>query len=159
MRSVVIYYSRSGNTKDIAEKISQKFDSDMFFVGPDREYGSYISSVMRVAKEKLLREDITFRSDVTDLSSYDVVFIGFPVWYGNIPHHLKEYLLQTDLKGKHVIPFITAGANGKENCLNTIKDLCPHSEITDHFFTSMMSKADVSAWLDKIYDRYDSCKM
>lgn len=85
MKSVVIYYSRSGNTKDIAEKISQRFDSDMFFVGPDREYGSYISSVMRVAKEKLLRKDITFKNDATDFSSYDVVFIGFPVWYGNMP--------------------------------------------------------------------------
>ena len=150
MKAAVIYYSKAGTTKKIAEKIAAAFNADLHFVEPEKAYGSYISAVIRVAGEKIRKKDPALKSKVADFSSYDTVFIGFPVWYSTMPNHLQEYVSKADLAGKRVIPFATAGANGKESSLETVKKLCPKSNITDYFYTSMTSKGDVDAWLKGI---------
>ena len=85
-----------------------------------------------------------------DFSAYDTVFIGFPVWAATIPDFLQEYIRQADLAGKRVIPFATAGNNGRDESLAALKALLPDSEITDYFYTSMVEKADADAWLEGI---------
>lgn len=150
MKAAVIYYSKSGTTKKIAEKVASAFEAELYFVEPEKAYGSYISAVVRVAGEKLTKKDPVLKTEIADFSSYDTVFIGFPVWYSTLPKHLQEYISKADLAGKRVIPFATAGANGKESSLETVKKLCPKSNITDYFYTSMTTKADVDAWLKGI---------
>lgn len=150
MKTAVIYYSKAGTTKKIAEKIASIFDADLYFVEPEKAYGNYISAVIRVAGEKISKKNPALKTEVADFGSYDTVFIGFPVWYSTLPKHLQEYLHKADLAGKRVIPFATAGAGGKESSLETVKELCPKSDITDYFYTSMTAKADVDAWLKGI---------
>lgn len=150
MKAAVIYYSKSGTTGKIAEKIKKAFDADLFFVEPQKEYGNYISAIIRVAGEKLAKKAPVLKTEVADFSSYNTVFIGFPVWYNTLPGHLQEYIGKADLAGKRVIPFATAGSNGKESSLKTLHKLCPKSNITDYFFTSLTKKADVDKWLQSI---------
>lgn len=148
MKSAVIYYSSSGVTKKIAEKIQKKFGSDMYFVEPEKEYGGYLSAVIRVGGEKLRKKPAALKTKPADFSSYDVVFVGFPVWYGTLPAFLQTYLKKADLKGKHVIPFATAGANGKESSLKTVKELLPDSIITDYFYATHKDLDKADAWLN-----------
>ena len=150
MKFAVIYYSKSGNTKKIADKIKEKFDADMYFVEPEEAYGNYFSAVARVGKEKVTKKEPVLKTKVSDFSDYDVVFIGFPVWYSTMPQFQQEYIRKCDLKGKRVIPFTTAGANGKEASLNTVKELLPGSLITDYFYKSLLNGADVDKWLKSI---------
>lgn len=150
MKAAVIYYSKAGTTKRIAEKVATTFDADLYFVEPEKAYGNYVSAVIRVAGEKLSKKAPALKTEVADFSSYDTVFVGFPVWYSTLPQHLQEYLSKADLAGKRVIPFATAGANGKESSLETVKKLCPNSTIMDYLYTAMTSKADVDAWLKGI---------
>ena len=150
MKFAVIYYSKSGITKGIAEKIQAKKAADLFLVEPEDAYGSYISSIARVGKEKLTGKTARLKTKVSDFSSYDVIFIGFPVWYGTLPSFLQEYIRQCDLKGKRIIPFTTAGANGRESALKTLQELLPYSIITDCFYTSMIKKADAEKWLAEL---------
>ncbi len=150
MKYAVIYYSKSGVTKKIADTIKDRFGADMYFVEPEDAYGSYISAVARVGKEKFTKKNPGLKTQPSDYSTYDVVFIGFPVWYSTMPSFEQEYVSKCDLAGKTVIPFATAGANGKESSLETVKKLCPDSKVKYYLYSSMMKKADVNAWLDEI---------
>ena len=150
MKCAVIYYSKSGVTKKIAEKVKAAFDADIYSVEPEKPYGSYLSAVVRAGLEKLAGKPAALKTAAADFSSYDLVFIGFPVWYGTLPDFLQEYVRGAGIAGKRVIPFATAGANGKEGSLKTLKKLLPDSEITDYFFTSNREPADADAWIKGI---------
>lgn len=145
-KSAVIYYSRSGVTKKIADRIHEKFGSDMYLVEPEKAYGNYLSAVIRYGGER--KKTVPVKTEVADFSPYDVVFIGFPVWYGTMPNFLQEYVKKADLAGKRVIPFVTAGANGKESSLKTVKELLPDSNITDYFYAKHSQLGNADAWME-----------
>ena len=150
MKAAVIYYSRSGVTKKIAEKVRDRFQADMYFVEPEKAYGNYASAVARVIGEKASKKDPVLKTKVSDFSAYDTVFIGFPVWASTIPQFLQEHISKAGLQGKRVIPFATAGANGKESSLKRLKEILPDSTVTGYFYTSMVKKADADVWLNSI---------
>ena len=150
MKAAVIYYSRSGITKKIAEKVQARFSADMYFVEPEKAYGNMASAILRVIREKAGKKTPAVKTETADFSAYDTVFIGFPVWAATMPDFFREYLSRADLAGKRIIPFVTAGNNGRESSLQTLKNLLPGSEITDYFYTSMKEKADEDAWLEGI---------
>ena len=122
MKAAVIYYSRSGVTKKIAEKVQAKAG----------------------------KKTPALKTETADFSAYDTVFVGFPVWAATMPDFFREYLSKADLAGKRIIPFVTAGNNGRESSLQALKELLPGSEITNYFYTSMKEKADEDAWLEGI---------
>ena len=150
MKAAVIYYSRSGVTKKIAEKVQAKFGADMFFVEPEKAYGNMASAILRVIREKAGKKTPAVKTETADFSAYDTVFVGFPVWAATMPDFFREYLSKADLAGKRIIPFATAGNNGRESSLQALKELLPGSEITNYFYTSMKEKADEDAWLEGI---------
>lgn len=150
MNTAIIYYSRGGKTESIAKKIQVKTNGDLIKIEPNKQYGSYLGSVVSVAKEKIQGNMVKPTNEINDFSKYDVIFIGFPVWYHTMPTFVQDYLSKCNLKGKRVIPFVTASANGKESSLKTIKTLLPDSNITNYFFTSALKKEDEDAWLNSI---------
>lgn len=147
MKTAVIYYSRSGVTKTIADKIQKKFGSDLYSVEPEKGYGNYLSAVIRYGRERK-NGSVPLKTRAADFSSYDVVFIGFPVWYGTMPSFLQDYVEAANLSGKRVIPFATAGANGKESSLRTVKEILPDSTVTDYFYATHSQLGNADAWLD-----------
>lgn len=150
MNTAIIYYSRGGKTESIAKKIQVKTNGDLIKIEPNKQYGSYLGSVVSVAKEKIQGNMVKPTNEINDFSKYDVIFIGFPVWYHTMPTFVQDYLSKCNLKGKRVIPFVTASANGKESSLKTIKTLLPDSNIANYFFTSALKKEDEDAWLNSI---------
>ena len=150
MKAAVIYYSRTGITKKIAEKIQAKFGADLYFVEPVKPYGNMALSILRVIREKKTGKAPALKTEISDFSAYDTVFVGFPVWAETMPDFLREYLSKADLKGKRVIPFASAGNNGREKSLQAVRDVLPDSEITDYLYTCMREMADAAAWLESI---------
>lgn len=148
MKSAIIYYSRSGVTKKIVDKIQKKFGSDVYSVEPEKKYGNYLSAVIRYGGER--KKSVPVKTKIADFSSYDVIFIGFPVWYGTMPNFLQEYVKNANLAGKRIIPFATAGANGKESSLNTVKELLPNCNVTHYFYATHSHLGEADAWLDGI---------
>lgn len=100
---------------------------------------------MSVAEEKIQGNMAKLTKEVNDFSKYDVIFVGFPVWYHTMPTFVQDYVNKCNLKNKRVTPFVIASANGKESSLKTIKTLLPDSNITDYFFTSTLKKEDEEA--------------
>lgn len=150
MKCVVIYYSKSGTTKALAEKVADRFGADIFPVEPKKAYGSYMSAVVRAGAERLSGTVPETKSIPCSFDEYDVIFIGFPVWYSTMPQFMQSYLRQSKLHGKRIIPFATAGANGRESSLKTVESIFPDCSITDYFYTSLVKKADAEKWLDGI---------
>jgi putative NADPH-quinone reductase len=120
----------------------------IYAVKPEKAYGNYLSAVIRAGGELRRKETPALKTKPADFSAYDIIFIGFPVWYGSLPSFLQEYIKKSKISGKRVIPFATAGANGKESSLETLKKLLPECKITDYFYTAMTKKADADAWLN-----------
>lgn len=147
MKSVVIYYSRGGATKGVAEKIRDAFGSDMIFVEPEKAYGGYLSAVIRNGKEKMTKNAAKVKTPVADISGYDVVFVGFPVWYGTMPTFMQEYVKKCNISGKKVIPFATAGANGKDSSLATVKEIFSGCTVSDYFYTTKPKSAETDEWV------------
>jgi len=153
MKTAIVYYSRSGVTKGIAGKIKDAFSSDLYFVEPEKAYGSYLSAVIRNGKEKLSKNTAKVVSPIIDFSSYDVIFVGFPVWYGTMPDFMQEYLKKCEIKGKRIIPFATAHANGKSSSLATVTSLFPDCAVSDYFYTTKPKNGDVDAWLKGLAEK------
>lgn len=153
MKSAVIYYSRSGVTKEIAEKVKKTFGSDMYFVEPEKTYGGYLSAVLRNGVEKLRKKAAKVITPVADFSKYDVIFVGFPVWYGTMPDFMQEYIGKCKITGKKVIPFATAGANGKDSSLATVKQLFAGCEVSDYFYTAKPKDCSADEWLKGLEEK------
>lgn len=147
MKAAVIYYSRSGRTKAIADKIKNTFGAELFSVEPERAYGNYLSAVLRNGREKLSKKAARVATPAADFSQYDIIFVGFPVWYGTMPDFMQEYIKKCEVTGKKVIPFATAGANGRDASLATVKELFSGCEVSDYFYTTKPDNAEVDAWI------------
>ncbi|MBR4684372.1 MAG: hypothetical protein IKO95_06095 [Spirochaetia bacterium] len=150
MKCAVVYYSKTGVTKRIADQIQAKFNADIYPVEPEKAYGGFLSSVARVVGEKISKKSPALKTAVSDFAPYDIVFIGFPVWAGTVPDFMQTYIRKANLAGKRIIPFATASTTGKESSLKTLKALLPDSTITDYFYTNSRQPADVQTWLDGI---------
>ena len=149
MKSVVLYYSRSGNTKKIAKKIVESFGCDEVFIEPEQEYGNYVSSLIRFGREKNSDQPVKYKTPIQDLSKYDVIFVGFPVWGGKMPEFMQSYLSDCNLGEKTVIPFVSAGSNGRKSSLQNVHMLTQNCMDELYFYTSLISRNDVDEWLDK----------
>ncbi len=118
---LIAYYSYSGNTKEVAEAIQKQTGGDLFEIKAEGTYpGSYREMTRQVQQE--LRDGFRPRltATVDDISRYDIIFIGSPVWWGTITPQVSSFMESHDLAGKTVVPFITHGGGG---AMNTVKDM------------------------------------
>lgn len=153
MKSVVIYYSRSGKTKKIAEMLQDAVHAKLVFVEPEKAYGGYLSAVLRNGKEKMTKSTSKVVTKPSSFAGCDVVFVGFPVWYGTMPDFMQEYIKKCGIKGKKVIPFATAGANGKDSSLATVKELFPDCEVSDYFYTTKPGNGEAEEWVKGLKEK------
>lgn len=122
----VIYFSATGTTKDIAEKISRVTEGTLIEIVPkerytsnDLNYGNDNSRANREQNDSSARPEI---ENQMDLSSYDVIYLGYPIWWGDVPKIILTFLDNYDLNGKTVIPFCTSGGSSIDTSLETLKN-------------------------------------
>lgn len=107
---LVIYYSLSGNTEKIAKEIAQQTSADLFKIETIKKYST--PSVYVKSKQELsTKEYPSLQEKPLDLSQYDTIFVGGPVWWYTMAPPLFSFLKQTDFQGKNVVPFSTQGSN------------------------------------------------
>lgn len=154
-KSLVVYFSWSGNTQNVAQAIQTQTDSDIFEIVPETPYSDDYDAVVDLAQEEQrenVRPAISERIDHID--DYDVIYVGFPNWWGDMPMILYTFFDSYDLSGKTIAPFCTSGGSGLSNTVNEIKGLEPNATVTDglHIGSSAASNPDsaVSGWLSEI---------
>lgn len=150
MKAIILYYSRSGNTEKIAERIHTDLACDILKIVPEEAYGNYVASCLRVMKERGTGVAPQFITDIPDLSAYDVIFLGYPVWAQDLPVFVAEFIKQCDVTGKTVIPFVTYGMTGISWTRKTLDKVCKGANILMPFESGVFKKGDYTKWLDNI---------
>lgn len=132
---LIVYLSRTKNTKAVAEMIQHEVGGDLVeleLVNPYPE--NYQAIVAQVARENE-RGFLPPLKTKVDIGQYEVVFIGFPTWGMQLPPPMKSFLSENDLSGKTIIPFNTNAGYGIGSSFDTVENLCPNSMILKGFST------------------------
>lgn len=150
---VVVNGEVVGNTQFVAQIIQQSTGGDLFAIETVQEYpGEHDALVDQAADEQDENARPELSTKVDNMDDYDVIFIGYPNWWYDLPMPLYTFLEEYDLSGKTIVPFSTHGGSGFSNTIDTIAELQPDATvITDGFTVSRSSVAsaenDVTAWL------------
>ena len=131
---LIVYLSRTNNTKAIAEIIQKNVGGKLVAIELEKPYPeNYEVTVQQVVKENETGYLPPLKTKVDSIQNYDVVFIGFPTWGMKMPPPMKSFLKQYDLKGKTIIPFNTNAGYGVGTGFETVKELCPDSKVLEGF--------------------------
>ena len=129
---LIVYLSRTKNTKVLAEIIQQKTAGRIIEIEIETPYPEYYQTMVdQVAEENRTGYLPPLKTNIQNLESYDIIFVGFPTWGMQLPPPIKSFLSKYDLKGKTIIPFNTNAGYGIGSSLATIKQLAPNSRIND----------------------------
>ena len=133
---LIVYLSRTSNTKTVAEFIHQKVGGEMVALELQKPYpANYQATVKQVERENESGYLPPLKTKIERVEQYDTVFVGFPTWGMQLPPPMKSFLRQTDLRGKTVIPFNTNAGYGEGSSFQTVRELCPQSTIPEGFVT------------------------
>lgn len=154
-KSLVVYFSWSGNTENVAKSIQSQTDSDIFEIVPATPYSDDYDTVVDLAQEEQRNNARpAISGSIENIDQYDVVYVGFPNWWGDMPMILYTFFDTYDLSGKTVALFCTSGGSGLSNTVNEVKELEPNATVTEglHIGSSSSSDPDdaVSEWLSEI---------
>ena len=125
--AAVIYFSVTGNTKEVAGYIKDATNADIFEIIPQEKYTDedidYSNDNSRANREQNSDDDARPEiSNDIDTTSYDTIFLGYPIWWGTVPKIIYTFLDNNDLSGKTVIPFCTSGGSGIKQSMNDLKE-------------------------------------
>lgn len=139
---LIVYLSRTNNTKTVAEIIHEKVGGDLMVLELENPYPeNYRATVDQVASENESGFLPPLHTKV-DTDRYDTIFIGFPTWGMQLPPPMKSFLHDHNLSGKTIIPFNTNGGYGLGSTVQTVKALCPNSEVLKVFSVRGGSERD-----------------
>lgn len=142
---LIAYFSYSGTTKNAAENISQKLGGDLFEITPKKEYSNVYtqsnSEIRRNERPELL-------SEVGNMEQYDIVFVGYPVWWHATPAVINSFLESYNLRGKLIIPFCTSGGSDIDETMSTFLDSCEGLAVYGEQCINNVS--DIDNWLKEL---------
>ncbi len=121
-KTLVAYYSRSGNTATLAEKIAAATGADIFKIetADANHYPDDYNQMTKIAQDEINSDAVVAINTVPDLTEYDTIFVGTPVWWGTMSTPVKSFLRANDMSGKTIIPFATHGGGGADNTFTDI---------------------------------------
>ena len=164
-KSIIIYFSRAdenyfggslryiekGNTEIVAEYIQDLTGADMFKVEPLVPYSKDYYECIEEAKIRTANHDAPIKEEVPDISSYDVIYVGAPVYWGGMPEELITALEELDYNGKTIRPFTTHEGSGLSGVPGQLKEICKGGEVLDGLAISGShvndSKSKVESWI------------
>ena len=151
---LVAYFSWSGNTRNLAHQVQELTGGDLFEIETVKAYPEKYRCTEYAKKEKEADARPALKSKVKDMDAYDVVYVGFPNWWGTAPMAIWSFLEGYDLTGKTVIPFCTHGGGGEQKCFS---DFARHAGKADlkkgficHGGTVGDARQKVERWLEEI---------
>lgn len=165
---LIVFFSRTkglygnetpviGNTHQIANYIQAATGGDIYEIVPAKEYPNEYNVILDVAKsEQANNERPAIKNPLPDVSQYDIVFVGGPIWWGEYPMIVRTFLDQADLNGKTVIPFTTHEGSGLGNTKAQLEAQYPNATVLKGIAirgrqaASEESKAAVDVWLKEI---------
>ncbi len=154
---LIVYLSRTNNTKAIAEIIQRNVGGRLIALELEKPYPeNYQATVQQVVKENETGYLPPLKTKIDSIQNYDVVFVGFPTWGMKLPPPMKSFLRQYDLSGKTIVPFNTNDGYGIGSSFDTVKELCTKSKILEGFSIKGGTESDGQARLTKVENAKDA---
>lgn len=154
-KTLIAYFSWSGNTEKLANMIQQETGGDLFEITPAEPYTEDYDALLEQAQQEQqdqVRPELT--GQVDNWEEYDVVFVGYPNWWGDTPMAVLTFLESYDFGGKTLIPFCTHGSGGFGRSLASVENSAAGAELLEGFEVSGSSvdgaAERVTEWLDTI---------
>lgn len=160
-RYLVLYASRTSNTERVAQLIRTTLDCDMLEIEPETPYEDDYNAMLERAQKELaaIRQGNypPVKTAVENFDDYDIVFVGYPIWYGSMATPMQTFLHEhaPKLAGKRIALFATSGSSGITTSVSEARSLCPDATIIDR--TLLLTSSSLSqmatrvpAWLDEI---------
>ena len=151
--TLIIYFSCTGNTKAAAEEIQRQTGADMFEIVPeipytaeDLNYNDDDSRANQEQSDDSARPAIS--GSIDNFDSYEIVFVGYPIWWGTLPKIVNTLLDTYDFSGKTVIPFATSGGSGIGTSVSAIREAEPEASVLDGLRVGDTS--DIAGWLEEV---------
>lgn len=152
MKRLVTYFSATGITARVANRLADAIDADVFEIRPAQVYSKEdLNWWEKDSRSTIEMNDPTSRPEIAkrrdNLAEYDVIYVGFPIWWNVAPRIINSFLESYDFAGKVIIPFATSGGSNADKVNESIKDSCTGAELKEAKLLSADSTlADLSAW-------------
>ena len=154
-KALVAYFSASGVTAGLAERLAKAAGADLFEIAPEVPYTK--ADLNWMDKKSLSTVEMNDRScrpaigsKVENMDQYETVFVGFPIWWYREPSIIDTFMESYDFTGKTVIPFATSGGSGLGDSAENMQALAPKAKVTDgNRFPGRASEAELKAWAER----------
>lgn len=151
-KTLVAYFSASGVTERLAKKLANAISADLHEIVPAQKYTQAdLDWTNKKSRSSVEMNDKKFRpaiaNRVENMEQYDMVFVGFPIWWYVAPTIINTFLEQYDLSGKKVIPFATSGGSGMGHTNKELAPSCKGATLIDgKRFSSSVTEGELAAW-------------
>ena len=145
---LVAYFSYQGHTAGVAREIAAQTGGDLFEIKPVTPYPAYDECLDVAKAEKNNNARPAFDGSVANMAEYDVVFVGYPIWWYDAPMIVLTFLESNDLSGKTVIPFATSGGSPLSDSLDSVRASAAGATVGDGLLVG--DNNEIAPWLARI---------
>lgn len=154
-KKMVAYFSASGVTKKLAAELAKLEQGDLFEIVPEQPYTAEdLDYTKKDSRSSVEMSNLSCRPEIVsaeiDMDKYDIVFVGFPVWWGREPSIVDTFLDAYDFTGKKIIPFCTSGGSGVEGASERIAELTKASVDRGLRLGGDYSEEELKLWTDRL---------
>ena len=153
-KTLVIYFSATGTTRAVAEALAARTGADLYELVPEEPYTAddlnYNVSSSRANRE--MNDDSArpaIHGDIIDVSGYDTILLGYPIWWGTMPRIVNTLLDACDLSGKVILPFCTSGGSGVSQSTSDIRRAEPNADVRDGLRARGSQDSALDRWLSE----------
>lgn len=143
---LVAYFSWGGTTRKVAQAIQQKTCGDLFEIKTEKPYPTDYHATIDIGKKE--KEDNVrpkLAGPLPDMKQYDVILLGYPIWWYIEPMAVKTFVEAQDLSGKTILPFATSGGSGVEGSVSDLRKTLPNAKVKDGILLN--STGGLDGWL------------
>ena len=148
----VVYFSGTGNTREVANLLAEEATADIFEIIPEEIYTSddlnYNDDNCRANQE--MNDDSArpaISNDLSAVSEYDVIYLGYPIWWGTAPRIIQTFIESYDISGATVYTFCTSGGSGIEQSISDLQNLYPNVNIAGGKRINDATESDIREWM------------
>ena len=153
---LVAYFSASGVTGKVAANLAKAIGADLYEIAPEIPYtNADLNWMDKKSRSSVEMNDRSSRpaigTKVDDMSTYDTVFVGFPIWWYREPSIIDTFVESYDFSGKTIVPFATSGGSGLGDTPKNLKAICPGANIVEgQRFAASVSEFDLKKWTENL---------
>ncbi len=153
-KKLIAYFSASGTTETVAKNLAKASGSDLYEIKPETPYErkdlNWMNPLSRSTKEMKKKIKPALADKDANISEYDTIFVGFPIWWYIAPTIINSFLEAYDFSGKKIVLFATSGGSGFGNAVESLKPSAPNAEIIEgEILNGNPDEAKLKAFADK----------